>query len=683
MTDWFTETVSAPKTAPAASSGTDWTGQILGTGEMRAAPEGTKFGTQKGLVDDPNRAVPLFTLIKAGAFPDETKQIKFLAQETGIPETRWGVIDGNIVYSDDKTGDIVRAVPSVTGFTSPVDLWHRASKWLASQVGPSAPGVAGGVAGTVAGPTLTSIPVAGAAAGGVDVARQALGNAMLKDSPIGDIDYLNAGGQALMAAAGQGLGVALTRNPAVRQNPLEVSPYDRRVAMDPATYTTAAANRQAAQDVGVDLSFGQATGLRSARAAERQLARDPVSADIMDQFYRNQRNQLTNASGRFIDSISPVQSVDEGVNAMRTGAGAAVEGAKEARRAVAKPAYDAVMRPDNLMPRAEFNALMGNDTILANALQTVRKDPVLSASVENMPDAALPVLDLVKRNLDDAYEVAKRAGENNKARIINDARDRLVGALDANFQGYDAARAAFAGASPEVAMLEKGAVGKLAATEGTEKIGEIRTLFNANLSNPAAVGKARAAYERAGTLDDWNAGLGTYLRDAVNTASKNSEGVSPQRLVSAVYGTQQQKDLLKAAMTPDQFEGFTRLMHVVQNAAKTLPEGSATATDAAGGAALRNQFGGAARLLGALTSPLRMADAGAQVGEKMALRMSDAGMEKLARAVTDPANVESLKKLRMLSPNSEKAVIAASQLLGVTGVTATGVRDPSGKPPAQ
>lgn len=640
---------------------------------LTAAPKDTKFG-RPYIVDDPDRSVPLFTLIKAGAFPDEKKQIKFLAQETGIPENRWGVIDGNVIYIDDRTGDIVRAVPSVANASGPVDLWHRFSKWAASQVGPSVPTAVGGAAGTAMGPTPASIPVAAGAAGVADIARQAVGNAML-DEPLSDIDYLNAAGQAAMGGVGQGVGMGVAK--AFNRNPLNVGAYDRKAATDPATLAAAQANQAQAQAEGIPLSFGQATGLRSARNAERQLSRDPVSTDIMSDFYKKQRGQIGDATSRFIDSVSPVQSVDEGVNAMRSGASAAVETARETRRTQSRPLYESVMRPDNVMPARDFNSLMANDGIVAGALKRVRSDEVLSASIEGMPDASLPVLDLVKKNLDDAYDVAKRAGEGNRARIIGDARDKFVKTLDDAFKGYADARQAFAGASPEVDSLVNGAVGTLEKKEGTERIGQIRSLFNSNLSNPAAVGKARASYEKAGRLDDWDAGVATYLRDTLNAATKVDEGVSPQRLVTALYERQQQRDLLKAAMTPDQFDGFTRLLHVIQNAARTLPENSATATDLAGGKALRDQFGGAAKLIGGLTSAIRLADAGGAVGDKVALRMSDAGIERLANAVTNPGSVEQLKKLRMLPPSGEKAVLVASQILGLTGSSSLGLRDPA------
>lgn len=626
------------------------------------------------IADDPKMAVPLFTVLKASIFPDVEKKLDYLAQETGIDRRRWGVVDGNIVYADPQTNRYVRAVPSVSNSRGVIDAWQRATKWAADQVGPTAPGVAGGIAGTLAGPTPASIPIAGGVAAVTDVGRQAIGNMMLDgdQSGLSDIDWMNSLGQGLLASAGQGVAVGI--NKAITSNPLKVSPYDRARATDPATLAAARQAKQEASDQGVDLTFGQSTNLRSGLSSERQLARDPASMDTMNQFYQKQRGQIGEAATKYIDNLSPVQSVDEGVSAMRGGAEATINSAKTARSAAAKPEYDKVM--GLAIPDEEMAALK-SDAVIARALKYVRGNTAYQREITGLPDSSMKVLDLAKRRIDDQIGVAQRAGNNNEARLLTGAKSDLVAKLDSLIPEYKPAREAFAGMSPAIDEMQSGIVGSLANKEGIERISEIRNIFNANLSNPAAVGKARAAFESAGKGDQWNAGLATYLRDALDAASKTDKGLSAQRLVTSVYGDSRQKALIKEAMTPQQFDGFTRLMNVIQHAARSLPEGSPTATDTMGGQALRDQFG----------KPLRVAKDAVNMKFGDALfdwktrKMSDAGMEKLAKAVTDPNSIEQLKKLRMLDPRSEKALVAASQLLGITAVGSSGLRDPADRVP--
>lgn len=628
------------------------------------------------VMDDSGKALPLMTILKGSAFPDVEKKLDFYSQETGIPRARWGTMAGNIVYADPKTNQYFRAEPSVVNASDVIDAWQRATKWMASQVGPTVPGVAGGVVGAAMGPTPASIPAAGATAAGVDLVRQGIGNMMLEGdqtAPWADPNaLLNAGGQGLAAAAGQGLAVGI--NKAITSNPLKVSPYDRARATDPATLAAARQAKREASDQGVDLTFGQSTNLRSGLSSERQLARDPASMDTMDQFYQKQRGQIGEAATKYIDDLSPVQSVDEGVNAMRGGAEATINSAKTARSAAAKPEYDKVM--GLAIPDEELAALK-SDAVIARALRYVRGNTAYQREITGLPDSSMKVLDLAKRRIDDQIGVAQRAGNNNEARLLTGAKSDLVAKLDSLIPDYKPAREAFAGMSPAIDEMQSGIVGSLANKEGVERISEIRNLFNANLSNPAAVGKARAAFESAGKGDQWNAGLATYLRDALDAASKTDKGLSAQRLVTSVYGDSRQKALIKEAMTPQQFDGFTRLMNVIQHVARSLPEGSPTATDTIGGQALRDQFG----------KPLKVAKDAVNMKFGDALfdwktrKMSDAGMEKLAKAVTDPNSIEQLKKLRMLDPRSEKALVAASQLLGITAVGSSGLRDPADRVP--
>jgi hypothetical protein len=646
------------------------------------------------IADDPNRAVPIHTVFMSGFFPDDEKKLDYLSQQTGIPRSQWGVVDGQIVYSDPAKGDLVRAVPSVSGFKGPLDLWQRGTKWLAGEAIPSVPGAAGGVAGAAVANPFASVLAAMGVSGAVDVGRQAVGN-LLIDRPIGDIDVENVAGQAALGGAGQtvaaGVGQLLNRNP------LRVQSYDRAQAMDPAVVTQSRQNVAEGSAVGIPLSFGQATGLRSALAGERQLGRDPVTADIMDTFYRQQREKVQGAMQGQINRVSPVQTVDEGVTRMREGAQAVQEKAYQDRAAIARPAYEAAL--DN-PERFWIPAL---DPIMERP--SVRKGIAYARTIarEEGRDITVPVFDkgkqvgrdvvpdwrswdYIKRGIDRVIE--ENTDDFGKVtaygRSVIQTKKALLSILDKQNPEYAAARKAFEEASPAVTATRTGTIGQLADREGTERIGEIRSLFNANLSNPAAVGRARTEFVRAGREDDWNAGVAAYLRDTLDAAQKNQEGgPSARRLVTALYGTPQQKALLKNALTPEQYEGLNRVLMVVDRVAKTMPEGSPTATDAAGGQRLREQMGAGGRLLGRLLSPQRALDVGGAVGDRVALKLSDEGMTRLAEAITRPDAVEQLRKLRMLSPNSTKATALTAQLLGLTAASGAGARDAEGQPPLE
>jgi len=682
-------------TVPAPQAATDQPaamlpsiGSVLGGQEMRSATPDEQRGLSNGwdrkpiVSDSPDTSASFGATIRSSLHPDVKKQILQLSKDMNIPAERFGVVDGNIVYQTND-GKLARATPSIAGSEGVVDFFRRLGANIGANVGPTAPQVAGGAAGLVTGPTLTSPLWAGGAAAVTDVGRQALGNYLL-DSPIGDINFANSAGQAALAGGSQALSVA--GNKLLTSNPLEVSYVDKK-NLTPAQIAQAQQLSTDARGLGVDMTTGQASGMRSQLVNERQLGRDPASMDIMSDFYNKQRGQVSSAVGNFADNLSPVQSTQQGVNQFREGADKAVKAAVNERAKAAGPAYKAVVNENNVMADADRQALM-SDPLIEDAFQYVRGNKAYARAIKDMPDGALPVWDLVKRRLDDVRNKALRAGENTEAGLVKGALDDLKGKLDTLFPSYPVARDTFAKYSPAVTALENGPAGLFASKEGIEKAAELKAMFGANNITPDAVAQTRAAYFKAGRIDDWNAGLATHIKNSMDEA-----GGSPSKLLGKVYGSEydtRAREIMKSAMTPEQFGGFQKLMEVLEGVAKTLPEGSATATDAAGGQALRQSVQGvkgqASRIAGHLFSP-RVVDTVGVAMDAWRSKLSNDGMEKLAIAVTDPNNVGLLKKIRMMNPRSEQALTLVSNMLGLTatdqaarGLSDRGLRTPRDMP---
>lgn len=657
------------------------------------------------IMDDAGRAAPMTRALGASMLPNVEDQIIYFAQRR-FPDMpieaavrRYGVIDGNIVFADPQTGAIHREIASVTGATGPLDAVVRGGRWLASQVGGALPGIAAGVSGAVAGPTGTSIPIAGATAGLTDIVRQQIGNALIGRDD-GGIDFMNAAGQGAMAGAGQGIAAGASR--VLSRNPGHIAGADRSVAIDPATVAQANARRLQAQQDGIDLSFGQSTGIRSALVNERQLSRDAVSADTMADFYNRQRGQVGSAVEGFIDrDIARVPSVDEGVLAARGGAEDAIRFAKSERERVASPLYKEAFYDANGTPKTvkqedvagkaidflnrSLDRQPENSTLRSARDLFLAKDKegnvvvrggtvVLKTRVDQLHETKMMIDRLIEgadtgKPLDNA---TKRTLTELKHNLIEDGAGN-PGWLAKASPEYDHARVVYRNKSPDVSELTEGIVGKVAGREGSPTANTLADMFDFRRATPTSVLRARAAYEASGSEDKWNAALATYLRDRFGEAQG-----SPGAFLARVYGNdanKREREVLQAAMTNSQFAGFQRLMQTLQFVSRTLPEGSQTATDLAGGQRLREQFGRSASGLANLFSPVRAVDIAGRLGDTMQRRLSDDGMRKLADAVTSPDSLKMLEELRMLPPWSEKAASITSQLLGVGIVGSSGIRD--------
>jgi hypothetical protein len=131
----------------------------------------------------------------------------------------------------------------------------------------------------------------------------------------------------------------------------------------------------------------------------------------------------------------------------------AIDQTMEARRQASRPLYDEAMQFD------VTSSPQLSDTFL-EAIQTgwgraIVNSPELRRNLQTEygiqgnpgPDVMMAVIDAWKRQADDLVTAAQRSGNNNRARIISQMRDRVVRAADEANPAYAEARNAWAGPS--------------------------------------------------------------------------------------------------------------------------------------------------------------------------------------------------------------------------------------------
>ena len=175
------------------------------------------------------------------------------------------------------------------------------------------------------------------------------------------------------------------------------------------------------------------------RALAASTSRAPgAGKTIIDDFVtprqEGARNAMNVLEGGQINRIN--QSLDDLIPGRYT---MTQRGALEtARSNAARPLYDAtVNRADALIPDQQFQQLAG-DEFLAREFAKVRRDPLFG--LKDLPENSLQVLDAAKRSIDDQISAARRAGNNNAARMLMQKKDALVSVADDVFPGYAQAR---------------------------------------------------------------------------------------------------------------------------------------------------------------------------------------------------------------------------------------------------
>jgi hypothetical protein len=318
LTQGFRDVFDSPRiTQPPIEGGGD--GSTVGMPGDHVIP----YDLNAPQIDDLSTSARPGTVLKASMVPEtdlnnQKKRIRIIAQDMGIPESRFFYQRGDIKYIDD-TGKIHAAVPTIGGgsLTNPADMLGRVGAQAGYNAGPLAAAVTGGAAATVGGPA-----VGAAVAGVTDLGRQALGN-YFADAPIDDLSYSNAGWQALGVGAGEMLGqigssVAGWAMGGKRFYNLR----DGEVRQLQQVMKTARDRAQVAQDLGLHTTPYDLTDLPFFKRLETTVSKQGGTAgDIMQDYYL-QRSEVNFPGGiaKLLDRISPEGTPSVGWDKLKQGA---------------------------------------------------------------------------------------------------------------------------------------------------------------------------------------------------------------------------------------------------------------------------------------------------------------------------------------------------------------------------
>lgn len=662
-----------------------WSQLTAPTQELRNPAGPVKWGNIQA-TDSPETAAPMARNLGAGMMPNEQDQIRYYAQRRfpNLPEAeavkRYGIIDGNIVYGNGE-GGYSREVPSVFGGPTR-EIPGRAMNWLASQFGPSIPAAAGAATGAVMGPTGLSVPAAAGAGAGADVLRQAVGKMLIGDKPY-EIDPWNAVGQGVMNAGGQALGVGVRS--AMEANPLRISPYERKTAADPMFRRQIADVEAEAKRRGIDLSSGQATGLQSLKVQERRLATGDATTDMMNDFTRRQQQeQVPTAIRQEIGGLSPLGGREANIDAFRSGANTTANKAFAERSKAAAPEYAKAL--DGRMPYIDDGlvSLMKRPS-MAQAWGAAKRiaaeeDRKLPEFFDIAADGSIKYTgkavpdwrswDYIKRGLDSVIDThTNEFGKlDNMGRIVANTKRELLTALDAVNPDYKAARGMYGTASDAIDAIINGKTGEISKLEGQSAQNMVNRAFSSSSILPEQAARVRNQFSMAGKLNEYNAGLASFLGDKLDDAMKvNANGQMGNvagKFQSKVWGDPRQQEIMKAALgSPARADGFGKFMEVLRRAGSSLPEGSRTATDL--GAPSLTDPGFVSKTLRIAGQPWKWPEA---IVDGVNNMRDPSRRIKLAEAMIGGDYDKELAKLRLVNPAGPEAAAIVGRILAGAAV---------------
>lgn len=710
MTDWTSQLINgAPQRRQSPIGGPDWASQLMNPQTVETMDAGAR---PRPVRDDNAGAASIRATGSASLLPDIADQITAYSRSMGIPENRFGVVDGNIIYADEH-GNYTRVNPSVSGGQGIGDTAQRAARYLASGIGPAI-SMAGGMAGGAVGGPLTSVIGAGVGGALADAGRQALGRSLAGLDPV-EINPLNVVGQGALAATGQAAGNVASH--LFTRNPLGVGTYDRLTATDPANMGQWGQLASQATRAGVPLDIAQVTGLPSLRAASRQLRRFPETTDRMTEFYTQQQSRdVPAAFRRTADTVAGrARPLDEAVGAnpefpgvdptgralprpgMRGAAQDIIDDASRARTAAASPHYQEAFGsgtvPDIGPVMQQLDGLIASgrfpeNSATARALNAARTS--LTREVPNpngqgtmrVPTDNYEGMHNAKLAMDSALGELSRSGASRadiraaERQLLQVQRD-LTQRLRAAHPGYERGYQAYIANSPAVQAAERD-LGALAQMGGAERMQVLDAVFRPTGTTPERIARMRQAFLMNGRIDEWNAGLRSFMENTLDNAMRPlREGGEVGNVAGALYQTimePRQWRIIEAALPRTEAANLRALMGVLQAASRIAPLGSQTATDMASAAAVgAERIGGGIRTAGQMMSPgnlaLRLPE---MIGEQIAAARTPAARIQFAERFTDPQALRTLGNLRLMNPRSEQAMRLALRFLTTAGVPAAG-----------
>lgn len=625
-------------------------------------PEGTgndpaSFGThfKAGFVDDPKTQIKIYS---AARFPDLPEEER---------EKRYGIHDGGVVYLGDD-GKVYRETP---------DTFMQKTKTLVAQEGSRLPNWVLGILGGIFG----GIPGAGVGAGTGEAIRKGVGAAVF-DEPIkpGEIakdvaveTVFGAGGEAGGRIVGKLANKALAKRGG---RIVEVAGRD----MPTLNVRGAQEARSMGQRYGIDLLPPSTTESQELISRFNLLGDLPRTANKVQAARRATAEQVDDAVYRFLDDFAPsnTNSLTAGQKLTKA-AQEVVEDPVRVRRAKAKPLYEKAFQDapevditpvvswiDDKLVTAKGDVRRGllkaKETLLKpdlpkkttpSGLLDAQGNPIISDVVGEF-DTSLKGLHDAKMAIDAAMSKAARTSsdktiQNNYREIKN----LLLKQMDDASPDYSRARQVFSEFSEEVdKQAGKTLTGQISKLKDDDVINAHRRLLSSVMTSPETVSKARAKIYRKNP-EAWNDALRVYMQDAFEAIKGKVTGETPNLggwMYKNMWGNTRQRNIMKAAMTEQQFKNLGNFMEVLRRTGLIFGKESTTATRQVALEGMKRD----ARAVIANALKIDVTKPGKQFAEAIDNALFERYQEQVIDAMLSEKAANQLSKLRQLKPGTQK-----------------------------
>ena len=670
MPDWYAETVKAPT---GSQGGTDWYREVVPIPDPISLPQVRQ--ETAGAADISDVAI-------ASLAEEPQAQIRWYSQQMGIPEERFGVVGGQIVYVTDDN-KLQAVAPGVL-------------REIAKGAGPSIPAVAG-AAGTIGGMTIgapTGPGAAATAAGGGMLgatagqtirdlaARQLVGQEMTPWRPVREAAY-DFGATAAGLLLGKGMTRALASRAGKEINRL--IKVEGRAAMDAVQEALETINRQ--HGTKIRLTPAEISNAAPLRAQQMALEGRPVTSQQLEDFYSTRAIETDRAMRGYLEGLSPSASPEAAGEALQQGAAKGLRAIEAARVAKGSPLYRRAFDEAGFVDLSPVVKHINEEMkwagpALKRSLRTVKGlmyETYTNAEgkvvKEQIGDLEV-IQNRVKETLDDEISVALRNGRNKVARRLMGVKDTLLERLDEASPQFAEARKLWGDLSDPVSRAQGGILPDLAGK--TAKDFEYMGGRFLSKASPGEIGRARTAILcTEGGEDAWNATLKGYMGQRWEQAGRLfkskiarpslAKAAQPSAFWAEMIGNPEQAKRIKAAMSPQQWEAFRKLMKVFEATGRATNYNSTTAAQKEAQRML-DATGKGASLFKSAVNPFGVLRRGEEWITEM---VTDANLRHLADVITTTDSVDELLKINVLNGARDRNIMLVAKAFNLARAVTT------------
>ena len=638
------------------------------------------------------------SLLKSGFVDDPFIKAKIFSESRGIPISRYRV---------NKTGQVE--------FKDEEGNWQReVSEKPLSKVRAGAAEVVGHPSTYLAPAGAVTLGPMGAAGGGMigEAGRKAVGKYVYGEQPgtlktLGDIamqGILALGGEMAGKVFSGGVnrymsrGTGILKKAGVEAGPAPASTSGVSAVLSPEDHAKALWIQKLAEQYDIQLAPHQLYDKQGMTNMWKYLRGHPLTSDKVRVFEDNLARKSEKAIQEFIENMGGYQQTPSQIGqGLKDTSEKVIRGAEKARTDAVSPLYEKaydLAEPVDLVPALKnLDRLIESypDSSVKGGLLGLKKQLTTRAEAGARPELAaghsgsqamvtageagsekalmrVPESDLrkIQKTLFDlndliegtSYDASKIAPSNKKVlnRELEIIKKDILDAVERASPEFIQANRVYESLSPPIEKLKKSVIGELTRMQSEKEIAKAphKLMDVANMPDAQLVREAKKEIEGKDPVL-WMRMVGGYIRDVFEGLKVTEEGKvvnAVGKLQKKLYGTGKQREIMEAAMGPQEFESFKDLMTIFQRAAIGTGKESMTAPLLAIEKQISGQLGSKGY---ELVSHPKTAITDWTFGKFNDIMLRNRQGE-LVEALTSANVVERMSKLKKLTPGSQKLI---------------------------